>query len=67
MDPRAWIQTGDDGIGVRWLQSYVTEDRIYCVGGASNEDMILEHARGGGFAADRVTQLFAMIDPASGE
>jgi Protein of unknown function (DUF4242) len=57
----------DLGPEIRWLQSYVTDDKIYCVYVAPDEDMILEHARCGGFPADRVSRVSAMIDPSSGE
>ena len=57
------------GLGpeVRWLQSYVTEDKIYCVYVAPDEDLILEHARCGGFPANVVTKVSAVIDPSTGE
>ena len=57
----------DLGPEIRWLQSYVTDDKLYCVYVAPDEDIILEHARCGGFPADRVTRVSAMIDPSSGE
>lgn len=57
------------GLGpeIRWLQSYVTEDKIYCVYVAPDEDIIYEHARCGGFPADRVTRVSTVIDPSSGD
>ena len=55
------------GPEIRWLQSYVTDDRLYCVYVAPDEDMILEHARCGGFPADRVSLVSAVIDPSTGE
>lgn len=55
------------GPEVRWLQSFVTEDKIYCVYVAPDEDIILEHARCGGFPADVVTKVSAVIDPSTGE
>jgi hypothetical protein len=55
------------GPEIRWLESYVAEDRIYCVYVAPDEDIILEHARCGGFPADRVTVVTAMMDPSTGE
>jgi hypothetical protein len=57
----------DLGPEIRWLQSYVTDDKLYCVYVAPDEDMILEHARCGGFPADRVSRVSAMLDPSSGE
>ncbi len=55
------------GPDIRWLQSYVTDDKIYCVYVAPDEDIILEHARCGGFPADSVSKVSAVIDPSSGE
>jgi hypothetical protein len=57
------------GLGpeIRWLQSFVTEDKIYCVYVAPDEDLILEHARCGGFPANVVTKVSAVIDPSTGE
>ena len=57
------------GLGpeIRWLQSFVTADKIYCVYVAPDEDMILEHARCGGFPANVVTPVSAVIDPSTGE
>lgn len=48
---------------IRWLQSYVTDDKIYCVYVAPSEDVIMEHARCGGFPCDRVSIVSAVIDP----
>ena len=50
-----------------WLQSYVTTDKIYCVYMAENEDAVREHAAKGGFPANAVSAVAAVIDPASGE
>jgi hypothetical protein len=55
------------GPDIRWLQSFVTADKIYCVYVAPDEDMILEHARCGGFPANVVTPVSAVIDPSTGE
>ena len=55
------------GPEIRWLQSFVTDDKIYCVYVAPDEDMIVEHARCGGFPADRVSRVTAVIDPSSAE
>jgi hypothetical protein len=57
----------DLGPDIRWLESFVTEDKLYCVYVAPDEDMILEHARCGGFPADRVSLVSTVIDPSSGE
>lgn len=50
-----------------WLTSYVTDDKIYCVYVAPDEDIIEEHARCGGFPADRISRIAAVIDPSTGE
>ena len=55
------------GPEIRWLQSYVTDDKIYCVYVAPDADMILEHARCGGFPAESISKVSAVIDPSTGE
>src|SRR5271165_959491 len=57
----------DLGPEIRWLQSYVTDDKIYCVYVAPDEDILYEHARCGGFPADKVTKVSMMIDPSTGD
>jgi hypothetical protein len=51
---------------VHWEQSYVADDRIYCVYVAPDAESIREHARRGGFPASRISQVRASIDPATG-
>lgn len=51
----------------QWVQSYVTDDKIYCVYIAKDSDAVREHAAAGGFPADVVTEVHAIIDPTSGE
>lgn len=51
------------GPSIQWVHSYVTDDKIYCVYIAPNEEMIMEHARRGGFPADRVSEVRTVIDP----
>jgi hypothetical protein len=58
---------GDLGPEIRWLQSYVTDDKLYCVYVAPDEDILFEHARCGGFPADRVSRVSATIDPSTGD
>jgi hypothetical protein len=58
---------GTLGPEIRWLQSYVTDDKLYCVYVAPDADIILEHARCGGFPADRVTRVATVIDPSTGD
>jgi hypothetical protein len=55
------------GPDIRWLTSYVTDDKIYCVYVAPDKDVIEEHARCGGFPADRITMVSAVIDPSTGD
>ena len=57
----------DLGPDIRWLQSYVTEDTLYCVYVAPDEDIIFEHARCGGFPANKVTKVSVVIDPSTGD
>ena len=51
------------GPQIQWLQSYVTEDKLYCVYLAPDEDSIREHARRVGIPADRVAAVRRLIDP----
>ena len=55
------------GPQVQWLQSYVTDDKIYCVYIAPSADLIREHAERGGFPANRISEVERMIDPTSAE
>jgi hypothetical protein len=55
----------DMGPQIQWLHSYVTEDKVYCVYLAPDEDSIREHARRTGIPADRVAAVRRMIDPAN--
>jgi hypothetical protein len=55
------------GPQVQWLHSYVTDDKIYCVYIAPNLELVREHARRGGFPADRVSEVRGIIDPTTAE
>lgn len=55
------------GPQIQWLQSYVTDDKIFCVYIAPNEEMIREHAKQGGFPANKVSQVRTIIDPTTAE
>lgn len=55
------------GPQIQWVQSYVTDDKIYCVYIAPNEEAIREHARQGGFPANRVSAVRSVIDPSTAE
>jgi hypothetical protein len=58
---------GSMGPKIQWIQSYVTDDKIYCVYIAPDEETVREHATKGGFPANRVSRLRAMIDPTTAE
>jgi hypothetical protein len=58
---------GDLGPEIRWLESYVTDDKIYCVYVAPDEDILFEHARCGGFPADKISRVSTVIDPSTGD
>jgi hypothetical protein len=51
------------GPEIKWLHSYVTGDKVYCVYLAPDEDTIREHARRGGFPANRISAVRSMMDP----
>jgi hypothetical protein len=55
------------GPRIQWVQSYVTDDKIYCVYIAPNAEMVREHARQGGFPANQVSAVSTMIDPTTAE
>lgn len=50
-----------------WVQSFVTEDKIYCIHEAENEDAIREHAKCGNFPVNKIEEIKAVIDPTTGE
>ena len=58
---------GELGPEVRWLTSYVTDDKAYCVYVAPGEDILREHARRGGFPADHISKVSTMIDPSTAD
>ena len=55
------------GPKIQWVESYVTDDRIYCIYLAPDEETVREHARQGGFPANRISQVRSMIDPTTAE
>jgi Protein of unknown function (DUF4242) len=55
------------GPQIQWLQSYVTDDKIYCVYIAPDEETVRTHAQKGGFPANRISQVRSMIDPTTAE
>ena len=58
---------GKLGPQIQWVHSYVTSDKIYCVYIAPNAEMVREHARQGGFPANRISEIKTVIDPATAE
>ncbi len=57
----------DLGPEIQWVHSYVTDNKIYCVYRAPNEDMIREHAERGGLPCNRISQVRNVIDPTTAE
>ncbi|MFT5731411.1 MAG: hypothetical protein ACJA2W_000575 [Planctomycetota bacterium] len=55
------------GPQIQWVQSYVTGDKIYCIYVAPDEAAIAEHARQGGFPANRISEVTTIIDPTTAE
>lgn len=55
------------GPQIQWVQSFVTDDKIYCIYIAPNRELVLEHARQGGFPANSVAEVRTVIDPTTAE
>lgn len=55
------------GPEIQWVQSYVTPNKIYCIYIAPNEELIRRHASEGGFPANRISEVFSMIDPTTAD
>jgi Nickel responsive protein SCO4226-like len=55
------------GPEIQWVESYVTPDKVYCIYVAPNRQMIEEHAKRGGFPANRISEIKATIDPTTAE
>ncbi|WP_342246534.1 DUF4242 domain-containing protein [Pseudomonas sp. OTU5201] len=55
------------GPEVQWVQSYVTDDKLYCVYIAASEELVREHAQQGGFPANRIARISSIIDPTTAE
>jgi len=58
---------GNMGPKIQWIHSYVTDDKVYCFYIAQNEEQVREHARQGGFPANRISVVKAIIDPTTAE
>lgn len=57
----------DMGPQIQWVQSQVTDDKIYCTYIAPNQETIRQHAEQGGFPANRISEVHAVIDPTTAE
>jgi hypothetical protein len=55
------------GTQIQWVHSYVTDDKVYCVYVAPNEETVRKHAQQGGFPANRIARIRAIIDPTTAE
>ena len=55
------------GPEIQWIHSYVTADKIYCIYRAPNENMIREHAKQGGFPANKISEVATIIEPTTAE
>jgi Protein of unknown function (DUF4242) len=55
------------GPQIQWVQSYVTDNKIYCIYIAPNEDTVRKHAEMGGFPANSISQVRTMVDPTTAE
>lgn len=58
---------GQLGPQIQWVESYITDDKIYCVYIAPNAEMIREHAKRGGFPANRISEVKGRMDPTTAE
>jgi hypothetical protein len=55
------------GPQIQWLESYVTDDKVYCVYIAPSESLIRDHAQQGGFPANKISQVKSIIDPTTAD
>jgi hypothetical protein len=55
------------GTDIQWVQSYITDDKVYCVYIARDEQLVREHAKLGDFPANRISEVRTIIDPATAE
>jgi hypothetical protein len=58
---------GELGPKIQWIESFVTGDKIYCIYQAPDEEIIMQHAKMGGFPANRVEEIKTMISPVTAE
>ena len=55
------------GAQIQWVQSYVTDNKIYCIYVAPDADAVRRHAQQGGFPANRISRIRSVIDPTNAE
>jgi hypothetical protein len=55
------------GPSIQWVESFVTENKIYCIYQAENKALVLQHADMGGFPANRIEEVSTVINPATAE
>jgi hypothetical protein len=55
------------GAQIQWVQSYVTDDKVYCIYVAPDEGAVRKHAKQGGFPANRISRIRSVIDPTTAE
>jgi hypothetical protein len=55
------------GAQIQWVQSYVSDDKIYCIYVAPDEDAVRKHAQLGGFPANRISRIRSVIDPTTAD
>ena len=55
------------GTDIQWVESYITDDKVYCVFITRDEQLVREHAKLGGFPANRISEIRAITDPATAE
>jgi len=67
MSQRSCNVLNELGPQIQWVQSYVTDNKLYCIYIAPNEEMVHEHARRGGFPANHVSQVKTVIDPTTAD
>lgn len=60
---RSIAALGELGLKIQWIQSYVTDNKVYCVYLAPDEDLIREHARRAGLPVDRIAAVRKLLDP----
>jgi hypothetical protein len=64
---KSWAVTSQMGPQIQWVESYVTDDKVYCVYIATNEEVVREHSRRGGFPINRISMVRSVMDPTTAE